>query len=438
MKELHITPLMTISLTLTIGIIIAKWGYDDFNMRFWLLISIISCALGCIIFFLTKFFSKTSYFGKKHRFLISSQCVMIHLCILSLGAFLTCRQMADSQTSTQLKNWQQLSYTTRAKINTERYKSKIESKLISLHVKQQDYAVIAAMALGDKSALDSNTRNSYSISGASHILAVSGLHVGIIFQLFIFLLGGRKYSVYTIILSLISIWTYVFLIGLPASAVRAAIMLSAYSISLAFHRTGLPLNTLAAAYIFMLFISPLYLFELSFQLSFLAVASILLFFPPLYSLLTIRSRFVRWAWGLLCVSLAAQIGTLPVIVYYFGRISCYSLLTNYIAIPSATLILYLGAALILFSPLTLLSPVSPVVTPFISLTAKILTSITQFLNTAISLISMLPGASIENVRISLPLVIGLYALILFIYVLWRRIDKLKSAECKIPPTEKMT
>lgn len=115
------------------------------------------------------------------------------------------------------------------------------------------------MALGDKSALDSNTRNSYSISGASHILAVSGLHIGIIFQLFIFLLGGRKYSVYTIILSLISIWTYVFLIGLPASAVRAAIMLSAYSLSLAFHRTGLPLNILASAYIFMLFISPLYL-----------------------------------------------------------------------------------------------------------------------------------------------------------------------------------
>lgn len=252
MKELHITPLMTISLTLTIGIIIAKWGYDDFNMRFWLIISIISCALGSIIFFLTKFLSQKAYFSRNHLFLIFSQCVMIHLCILSLGAFLTCKQIADSQASTQLKNWQELSYLTRAKINTERYKSNIESKLVSLHVKQQDYAVIAAMALGDKSALDSNTRNSYSISGASHILAVSGLHIGIIFQLFIFLLGGRKYSVYTIILSLLSIWTYVFLIGLPASAVRAAIMLSAYSLSLAFHRTGLPLNTLAAAYIFML------------------------------------------------------------------------------------------------------------------------------------------------------------------------------------------
>lgn len=192
MKELSLTPLMTISLTLTIGIIIAKWGYDDFNMPFWLIISIISCALGSIIFFLTEFLSQKTYFSRSHQFLIFSQCVMIHLCILSLGAFLTCKQIADFQTSTQLKNWQELSCLTRAKINTERYKSNIESKLVSLHVKQQDYAVIAAMALGDKSALDSNTRNSYSISGASHILAVSGLHIGIIFQLFIFLARRQK------------------------------------------------------------------------------------------------------------------------------------------------------------------------------------------------------------------------------------------------------
>lgn len=68
MKELPLTPLMTISLTLTIGIIIAKWGYDDFNMRFWLIISIISCALGSIIFFLTEFLSKKAYFSRSHQF----------------------------------------------------------------------------------------------------------------------------------------------------------------------------------------------------------------------------------------------------------------------------------------------------------------------------------------------------------------------------------
>lgn len=132
--------------------------------------------------FLTEFLSKKAYFSRSHQFLIFSQCVMIHLCILSLGAFLTCKQITDSQTSTQLKTGRNC-LTSHGKINTERYKSNIESKLVSLHVKQQDYAVIAAMALGDKSALDSNTRNSYSISGASHILAVSGLHIGIIFQL---------------------------------------------------------------------------------------------------------------------------------------------------------------------------------------------------------------------------------------------------------------
>ena len=77
MKELSLTPLMTISLTLTIGIIIAKWGYDDFNMRFWLIISIISCALGSIIFFLTEFLSQKPYFSRSHQFLIFSQCVMM-------------------------------------------------------------------------------------------------------------------------------------------------------------------------------------------------------------------------------------------------------------------------------------------------------------------------------------------------------------------------
>ena len=70
MKELPLPPLMTISLTLTIGIIIAKWGYDDFNMRFWLIISIISCALGSIIFFLTEFLNQKAYFCRSHQFLI--------------------------------------------------------------------------------------------------------------------------------------------------------------------------------------------------------------------------------------------------------------------------------------------------------------------------------------------------------------------------------
>ncbi|RHK49284.1 ComEC/Rec2 family competence protein [Segatella copri] len=431
MKELPLTPLMTISLTLTIGIIIAKWGYDDFNMHFWLIISIISCALGSIIFFLTEFLSKKAYFSRNHQFLIYSQCVMIHLCILSLGAFLTCKQIADSQTSTQLKNWQELSYLTRAKINTERYKSNIESKLVSLHVKQQDYAVIAAMALGDKSALDSNTRNSYSISGASHILAVSGLHIGIIFQLFIFLLGGRKYSVYTIILSLISIWTYVFLIGLPASAVRAAIMLSAYSLSLAFHRTGLPLNTLASAYIFMLFISPLYLFELSFQLSFLAVAPFCCSSHPF----TPSSPSAA----------VSSVGHGDSFAFHWQPDRNPSghrlhLRQNIVLFPSHQLHRHSRSnphpiswsSLNPVLPTHVMGAIASVVAPLISLTSGALTSITQFLNTAIKLISMLPGASIENVKISLPQVFGLYAIILLIYALWRRIDKQKSSECKIP------
>ena len=115
-------------------------------------------------------------------------------------------------------------------------------------------------------------------------------------------------------------------------------MLSIYSFCLLALRPDLSLNTLALAYVIMLFLNPFQLFDISFQMSFLAVASILIFYPPLFGLLKSHGKIIRCLWGLFSVSLAAQIGTLPLIVYYFGRISCYSLLTSFIAIPAATLI----------------------------------------------------------------------------------------------------
>ena len=93
------------------------------------------------------------------------------------------------------------------------------------------------------------------------------------------------------------------------------------------------LNTLALAYVIMLFLNPFHLFDISFQMSFSRRGFHLMFYPPLFDLLKSHGKIIRSLWGLFSVSLAAQIGTLPLIVYYFGRISCYSLLTSFIAIP---------------------------------------------------------------------------------------------------------
>lgn len=144
------------------------------------------------------------------------------------------------------------------------------------------------------------------------------------------------------------------------------------------------------------------------------------------SSLSSHNNTIRAIWGLFCVSLAAQIGTLPLIVFYFGRISCYSLITSFIAIPAATLILYLCVLLFILSPLTYISFLASPAEGLMQLVINVLTSITQFINTAFRLTSMLPGASIEHVHLSLLQLAILYVAILagyFAFVKWYRLKE---------------
>ena len=384
-KKQHFTPLMSFSLVLTAGIITAKYSYDYLSMRHWLAIS-----------------------------------------IFCLGSCITTHHIDHLNAPVQIKAYQSLSSFERTILKAQDFRQQAEQQLHTLHIGEQDFAVIAAMAMGDKSALNQETKEAYSISGTSHILAVSGLHIGIIFQLIILLLGGKRRSKLTIILSTTIVWAYVIFIGFPASAVRAATMLSIYSMVLLSLRPDPTLNTLALAYIIMVLVNPFNIFDIGFQMSFLAVGSILLFYPLFFCLLSSHSNIIRAIWGLFCVSLAAQIGTLPLIVFYFGRISCYSLITSFIAIPAATLILYLCVLLFILSPLTYISFLASSIEGLMQLVMNVLTSITQFINTAFRLTSMLPGASIEHVHLSLLQLAILYVAILagyFAFVKWYRLKE---------------
>lgn len=176
----------------------------------------------------------------------------------------------------------------------------------------------------------------------------------------------------------------------------------------------------------MLLWNPLYLFDLSFQMSFAAVGSIIVFMPLLSSLYHPAHRLSQWIWSMLCVSAAAQIGTLPLITYYFGRISCYSLLTTFIAIPAATGILYLCCMLMLQSPFLLLSPTVAPASWLTSWIAKALVSITHFANTAFHLISLAPGASIDGIHLPLPALFCIYAVIGLVYAGWVRIKRIRN------------
>lgn len=425
-KKQHFTPLMSFSLVLTAGIITAKYSYDYLSMRHWLAISILPWSIAACCYMMTQLIRRHNPSSRIIDKLIHYQCLNLYLCIFCLGSCITTHHIDHLNAPVQIKAYQSLSSFERTILKAQDFRQQAEQQLHTLHIGEQDFAVIAAMAMGDKSALNQETKEAYSISGTSHILAVSGLHIGIIFQLIILLLGGKRRSKLTIILSTTIVWAYVIFIGFPASAVRAATMLSIYSMVLLSLRPDPTLNTLALAYIIMVLVNPFNIFDIGFQLSFLAVGSILLFYPLFFCLLSSHSNIIRAIWGLFCVSLAAQIGTLPLIVFYFGRISCYSLITSFIAIPAATLILYLCVLLFILSPLTYISFLASPTEGLMQLVMNVLTSITQFINTAFHLTSMLPGASIEHVHLSLLQLAILYIAILagyFAFVKWYRLKE---------------
>lgn len=425
-KKQHFTPLMSFSLVLTAGIITAKYSYDYLSMRHWLAISILPWSIAACCYMMTQLIRRHNPSSRIIDKLIHYQCLNLYLCIFCLGSCITTHHIDHLNAPVQIKAYQSLSSFERTILKAQDFRQQAEQQLHTLHIGEQDFAVIAAMAMGDKSALNQETKETYSISGTSHILAVSGLHIGIIFQLIILLLGGKRRSKLTIILSTTIVWAYVIFIGFPASAVRAATMLSIYSMVLLSLRPDPTLNTLALAYIIMVLVNPFNIFDIGFQMSFLAVGSILLFYPLFFCLLSSHSNIIRAIWGLFCVSLAAQIGTLPLIVFYFGRISCYSLITSFIAIPAATLILYLCVLLFILSPLTYISFLASPTEGLMQLVMNVLTSITQFINTAFHLTSMLPGASIEHVHLSLLQLAILYIAILagyFAFVKWYRLKE---------------
>lgn len=411
----HSTPLMGISIILTISILAARFCYDYLDTTYWLIGSVLSWGIAFV-----RYKRKVNVFKNFQRQVIL-QCLATYTCILMAGGLITSHEIDNSQKSIQVVAAKELSSLDQTIIKAEAYRTTISQRLQSLNIKDQDYAVIAAMTLGDKTALNNETKDIYSISGASHVLAVSGLHIGIIFQLFILLMGGRRRSILTISLSMIAIWAYVTFIGMPASAVRSATMISICSFALLAHKEAISLNNLCFAYVIMLFANPLYLFDISFQMSFLAVGSILLF-SPFYRNLPGQNRIYRWVKSMLLMSLAAQLGTLPLIAYYFGRISCYSLFTGFIAIPAATFILYLSAVTLFLVPFTFIPYITIIITPILHFVASCLVSITQACNTALKLTTLLPGASIEGIKMNIPQLCLIYASIVMGYLLLRKLS----------------
>ena len=216
----------------------------------------------------------------------------------------------------------------------------------------KELGILSALTLGYREELDKDVQRVFSASGAMHVLAVSGLHTGIVWGAIVWLLtlGGWKKPLWDEkgkrwllnISSIMLIWTYALITGLSPSVMRSALMLSFWALSNLFEQYTSRWNPVLAAAFIILVINPLALWSVSFQLSFAAVIGIMWAGSKMQRMVILHGRIWQYIGGLLLVSVAAQVGTMPLTLHYFGQTSNYFALTNLIVIPMAGLLLVLG------------------------------------------------------------------------------------------------
>ena len=211
-------------------------------------------------------------------------------------------------------------------------------------------AVVLAMTTGERGEISPELRQNYSASGASHLLAVSGLHIGIAFMLINFLLLPmvllRYGNVWRSVVAIVMIWLYVWLCGVSPSAVRAAIMFSLLQFSLSSLREYASVNILAGTAFVMLAFNSHLLFDISFQLSFIAVAGIVVWAVPLYRLCATRFKVVNSLIGVMFVGIASTLATMPLVSETFSIVSLVGILINPAVILLANIVVLAGVVAI--------------------------------------------------------------------------------------------
>ncbi len=249
-------------------------------------------------------------------------------------------------------------------------------------------AVASAVSLGEKRALDDSLRQVYSTSGVSHVLAVSGLHVGImcwfLYLIFPSVLFRRRAWIRELMVMGI-LWSYAFVIGLPVSITRSLIMFSIVAVCRAINREGSALNSLGIAALIMLAANPSALFDMSFQLSFSAVLFIVILTPPLMELYKPKTAPGKYVWRVSVLSVSAQIGTTPIVLYHFSGFSTYVLLANLFVVPVMFVVVALSMSLWITGWLPLIR----------TITVSILTWIIDLLTRVLTFIAELPYARME-------------------------------------------
>ncbi|MBN1415958.1 MAG: ComEC family competence protein [Bacteroidales bacterium] len=263
--------------------------------------------------------------------------------------------------------------------------SPMESRLVAL---------LSALTLGYKTDLEAETTELFTKAGVVHVMALSGFNVGIIFLLINYCLGFmRKRGITGIIrllVSLVAIWMFAIVTGLSSSVTRASVMISLFLIGKHIHRDVHPLNVISASAFLMLVISPFSLFDVGFQLSYAAVLGIVYMQPVFHKIITVKNRLGDKIWILFTVSVAAQLATAPLTLYYFHQFPLFFWITNLYVVPLVTLIIYLSVPFVILS----------FITPVKNFLARILEFLMKAIIGPLDRLADFPGAVMEGIFIN--------------------------------------
>ncbi|MEP1094437.1 MAG: ComEC/Rec2 family competence protein [Cyclobacteriaceae bacterium] len=273
----------------------------------------------------------------------------------------------------------------------------------------RENGIAKALLLGIKDHLDNEVKKSYSAAGAMHVLAVSGLHVGIVYLFLQFLFGKLKTTktgrVTFSSASIIIIWCYALITGLSPSVLRAATMFSIVALGEINATKGNVYNSLGLAAFILLLTDPYLIYSVGFQLSFSAVFGIVYLQPRIYRLLEFNFLIIDKAWAITSVSIAAQIATFPLTAYYFHQFPTYFLISNLVVIPAATIMLVGGVCMLL---------IDPIIGALGELVGSMLSKIIWCVNESVSLVESLPNSLIGWIYLDLTGLVLTFSIVTFL------------------------
>lgn len=232
-------------------------------------------------------------------------------------------------------------------------RNRIIKNLRESSLNEKELQVLAALILGQQQEISPDIIRDYQYAGAVHILSVSGLHVGFLLLFVNYGIGllpnNSNTRALKLILVILFLWSFAVIAGLSASVVRSVTMFSVVAVGMHLKRTTNILHTLVVSMLLILLCQPGFLFDVGFQLSYLALFFIIWVQPLLSQLWQPKFRILKYFWDILTVSFAAQIGTLPLSIYYFHQFPGLFFITNLLVIPLVSIIMALGALITIWA-----------------------------------------------------------------------------------------